>query len=85
MSDGYVQRDLRDVRPGDFILDPNSKLWKVLGRDAGATLLIDAAGNSARGPLRGTVMAWDGDMQQAIATVRDVLGGRVVADSSLTR
>lgn len=83
--DGYVQRDLSNVRPGEFILDPAGKPWKVLGRNQAGILLIDQAGAEGTAPFGGPVLVWDGEMQRAVATVQNVLGGQVVADSSLTR
>lgn len=85
---GWVWGDLSRVRPGDYVLDPDGAAQKVLGRDsqrADQVMLINAAGDMSLAPQAGPVQVWDGPMQNAIAIIAHELGGRVVADSSLTR
>lgn len=82
---GWVWLDLANVRPGDYVLDPNDQPQRVLGRDANGVLLIDQAQATSYAPAAGPVLVWDGPMQQAVEMISSILGGKVLADSSLIR
>ena len=83
----WASRDWTDVRPGDYVQEPTGVIYHFQGRDAlGNVTLTTRDGRPVNiGRPGGAVWVWDGPMEQAVQTIIEHLGGRIIADSTVRR